>query len=52
MIRHLLPRFEYGRWAGAALTRRGDGPDDMRGWCLCVQWLGLMIEIGVGGVRR
>lgn len=52
MIRHLRPRIDAGRWGGAALTHNGkpDG-DDVRGFVLCVQWLGLLIEIGGGRVR-
>lgn len=75
MTRHLLPRIEWGGWAGAALTLRPGGGrelpagvtramrqalgqpttipehDDARGGLVCIQWLGLMIEIAIGRVR-
>lgn len=52
MIRHLIPRLDWGRWSGAALTNDGkpDG-DEVQGGCLCFQWLGVLIEIGIGRVR-
>ena len=25
--------------------------DEVRGFCFCIQWFGLMIEVGVGRVR-
>lgn len=52
MIRHLIPRFDWGRWSGAALTNNGkpDG-DEVQGGCIVIQWLGLLIEIGAGAVR-
>lgn len=52
MIRHLIPLFDFCRWDGAALTGCERGPDDVRGWCLCIQWFNLLIEIGIGGVGR
>lgn len=52
-LRHLVPRIDAGRWGGAALTRDARGhPDDVRGAVVCIQWLGLLIEIGAGRVRR
>lgn len=52
MIRHLIPRASFGRWGGAALTCDGSPQgDEADGWCLCVQWLGLLIEIGAGRVE-
>lgn len=64
MWRHLIPRFEAGGWAGAALTSRPACPkhdvtppwrttvrDDVEGGIFCIQWLGVMIEIGMGRVR-
>lgn len=75
MKRHLIPRFEWGRWCGSALTYHPNGGvelppgltrsmaqafgnpttnrerDELEGRVLCVQWLGLIVEIGVGRVR-
>ncbi len=57
MSRHAIPRAEAGPWAGSALTydpRAGTMPrqlDEVRGRCVVVQWLGVMIEIGVGRIR-
>ena len=75
MIRHLIPRIEYGSWSGAALTVDSAGgkelpdgitrsarilfgeptttpvQDEVVGGVFCLQWFGLMIEIGVGKVR-
>ncbi|MBD8677954.1 hypothetical protein [Sphingomonas sp. CFBP 13720] len=75
MIRHLIPRFEWGRWDGAALTFDPNGGvelpnglarsmrlafgqptttphrDQVVGGILCVQWLGLAIEVAIGKVR-
>lgn len=54
MFRKLLPSVEHGRWSGAALTRVPPDPrqwQDVHGGCLYIQWLGFMIEIGVGRVR-
>ena len=48
-IKHVVPRFECGRWGGAAITCDGSPQgDEVGGWCIAVQWLGLMIEIGFG----
>jgi len=43
----LLPRFNRCRWGGADLT----GDLEVTGWSFGLQWLGLMVEIGVGSVR-
>jgi hypothetical protein len=75
MIRHLIPRLEWGGWTGSALTADPDGGqelppgltrsmrlaaglptrtteyDEVEGGILTVQWLGLMVEIGIGAVR-
>lgn len=52
MIRHLIPHIDCGRWGGAALTDDGTmRGDDVQGFCLVIQWLGLLIEIGGGRVR-
>lgn len=51
MRRHFKPRAEGGRWHGAALTRDSRGPDDVEGWVFCIQWFGILIEIGAGRVR-
>lgn len=51
MLRHLTPRIDFGRWGGGALSWSGDQQDDVQGFCICIQWLGLMIEIGMGRVR-
>ncbi|MDR6847146.1 hypothetical protein J2Y57_000331 [Sphingomonas sp. BE137] len=52
MMRHLIPLIEYGSWSGAALSDDGSPQgDEVRGWSVCIQWLGLLIEIGIGAVR-
>ena len=52
MIRHLIPRLSYGRWGGGALTDDGSPHgDEAHGRALCIQWLGVLVEIGVGIVR-
>ncbi len=75
ILRHLIPRFEAGGWAGAALSKRPGGGeelppglartvclafgrpttipvrDNVNGGIIAIQWLGLMVEIGVGRVR-
>lgn len=52
MIRHLIPRVSADRWCGGALTDDGSPTgDEVRGGILAIQWLGLMIEIGVGRIR-
>ena len=55
MGRHHIPRFDGGRWSGSALTKDPALPrpcqhDEVNGFCFCIQWLGLMIEIGTGRV--
>jgi len=51
-MRHLIPHIEYGHWHGSALTNDGrPHGDEVRGCILCVQWLGILIEIGIGAVR-
>ena len=58
LVRHLIPRIQASRWSGAALTRDPDPAlawephDDADGYCVCVQWLGLIIEIAAGRVHR
>jgi hypothetical protein len=52
VIRHLLPHVEAGPWGGAAITNDGSPTgDEAHGRRIAFQWLGLMIEIGVGTVR-
>lgn len=50
-MRHLIPRIDYGKWGGSALTWSPQNPDEVRGRILCVQWLGLIVEIGIGVAR-
>ena len=51
MIRHLIPRISVGNWSGAALTDDGTPHgDDVRGAAFAFQWLGILIEIGLGRV--
>ena len=57
MIRHLLPRAEWGGWSGDAVTVDSAKPvdrqrDEVVGGILFIQWLGLTVEIAVGKVRR
>ncbi|MDX3885564.1 MAG: hypothetical protein QHC65_14175 [Sphingomonas sp.] len=52
MIRHLIPRIDASRWGGATLTDPPGRDEEAVGYCLCIQWLGLMIEIGLGRVAR
>jgi hypothetical protein len=52
MIRALLPRFSAGRWGGGTLTDPSGRNEQADGFCLCVQWLGLIVEIGIGRVSR
>ena len=50
--RHLRPHIDTGPWGGGALTDDGSPiGDSVEGGCLCIQWLGMMIEIGVGRVK-
>jgi hypothetical protein len=52
MIRHIIPRVQFGRYGGSALTDDGSPRgDELRGFGLCFQWFGLLIEICVGAVR-
>jgi hypothetical protein len=51
MIRHLIPRFEWGGWCGDGPADRNNNRDATRGGCFCVQWLGLIVEIGAGRVQ-
>lgn len=53
MIRHLIPRFQLFGWCGAALSRDPDDGEyqEAQGVMLCVQWLGVMVEFGMGRVR-
>ena len=51
MLRHLLPRAEWGGWGGDGPADRAGYRDDVGGGCICIQWLGLVLEIGVGRVR-
>jgi hypothetical protein len=48
----LIPRFDFGRWGGATLTNPTGRNEQADGFCLCIQWLGLMVEIGAGRVSR
>ena len=57
MIRHILPRAEWGGWSGDAVTVEPAKPvdrqrDEVVGGILFIQWLGLAVEIAVGKVRR
>jgi hypothetical protein len=52
MIRHLIPRFSAGRWSGGTLTEPSSRTEQAEGFCLCIQWLGALIEIGIGRVSR
>ena len=57
MIRHLIPRIEFGTWAGSGLTLDPEDTtscphDDVAGHCLVIQWLGLIIEVAVGRVTK
>lgn len=49
-MNRLLPRFDYGRWGGATLTDPEGRDETANGRALCVQWLGILIEIGIGRV--
>lgn len=51
MMRHLIPRVDWGSWGGGALTGDGRDQDDVAGGCIVVQWLGILVEIGVGRVQ-
>lgn len=42
-----LPRIDAGAWGGGDI----DGQNDCKGLCIVVQWLGIIIEIGIGKVR-
>lgn len=46
----LIPAFDIGRWGGCALV----DPDrrEVSGYVLVVEWLGFLVEIGLGPVRR
>jgi hypothetical protein len=58
MRRHLIPRFECGGWRGDGLTvipralrwHPECRHDEVKGGILAIQWLGLMIEVGIGKV--
>ncbi len=52
MIRHLIPRVEAGPWGGGTLSDPSGRTEEAAGFCLCVQWLGILIEIGAGRVRH
>lgn len=49
MTRHLIPRIDIGGWGGGGLTIDPvDGmQDDIAGAAIVIQWLGLLIEIGI-----
>jgi hypothetical protein len=52
-MRHLIPRFQIGTWAGPALTDDGTPHgDEVRGFHVTVQWLGLMAECAFCRVVR
>ncbi|SNS53861.1 hypothetical protein SAMN06295912_108146 [Sphingomonas laterariae] len=50
MIRHLIPRIDVGPWGGATLTDPASRTEEAVGLCLCIQWFGILIEIGLGRV--
>ena len=50
-LRHLIPRASAARWSGSALPDDTHHHDMAEGFCLCLQWLGLIIEIGTGRVH-
>lgn len=52
MIRHLIPRIDFGPWSGGALTFDDcQREDEVKGGSIVIQWLGILIEIGIGAVR-
>ena len=51
-MRRLFPYLSAGRWSGATLSAPTSRHEDVQGGCFCVQWLGFMIEIGAGRVKR
>ena len=51
MIRRLFPYFSAGHWGGASLTDPVGRDEDVKGWHLTVQWLGILVEIGAGRVE-
>lgn len=46
-MKHLLPRFDLCRWSGPDVTDQ----HDCTGWCVTVQWLGLIVDLAVARVR-
>ena len=52
MIRHLIPHFDCGQWGGGTLTDPSARDEEAVGFCIVVQWLGLIVEIGFGRVSR
>lgn len=52
MIRHLIPRVSIGGWGGASLTEPEGRTEQADGYALCIQWLGVLIEIGAGRVTK
>lgn len=52
MIRHLIPHIDFGPWGGGALTFDDcQREDEVKCRCVVIQWLGILIEIGIGAVR-
>lgn len=52
MIRHLIPHIDFGPWSGGALTFDDcQKNDEVGGRHIVIQWLGILIEIGIGAVR-
>jgi len=48
----LLPRIDASGWGGATLTDPAARDEEARGHCFAIQWLGLIVEIGVGRIHR
>ena len=44
MIRHLVPRISYGGWSALGADER----DEFTGRYVCIQWLGVLVEVGIG----
>lgn len=51
-LRDLRPRVDAGGWGGATLTDPCGRDEQADGGCICIQWLGLLLEIGIGRVTR
>ena len=46
--RRLLPRAEWGGWGGDGPAHHDGSRDEAKGCYLCIQWFGLIVEIGIG----